>query len=182
MLLKLVLDASDSSKDANDNSLLLIWLLYMYKAYIRPKLEYNSHIWAGAPVTYLSLLDRVQRQACRLIDDQSICSQIPSLEHRRNVGCLALLYRYFHHNCSDEIYSCVPPVRQFNRNTRAASSAHPYVLKPIFGGTVKFRSSFFNRSTRMWNDLPSSVFPETYNLQRFKISAHRHLSLFPFLS
>jgi len=32
-------------------------LLKIYKAYVRPKMEYNSHIWAGAPDTILAYLD-----------------------------------------------------------------------------------------------------------------------------
>jgi len=36
-------------------------ILYLYKASIRPCMEYCCHIWAGASTNYLGLLDRIQR-------------------------------------------------------------------------------------------------------------------------
>ena len=38
----------------------------IYTSYIRPKMEYNSHIWAGASADSLEYLDRVQNRAIRL--------------------------------------------------------------------------------------------------------------------
>ena len=37
-------------------------ILYIYKSTIRPCLEYCCHIWAGAPISSLNILDRVQRR------------------------------------------------------------------------------------------------------------------------
>nr|CAH7719454.1 unnamed protein product [Callosobruchus chinensis] len=42
-------------------------LLTLYKAQIRPSLEYCSYIWGAAAPTTLSILDAVQRRAIRLI-------------------------------------------------------------------------------------------------------------------
>nr|CAH7741297.1 unnamed protein product [Callosobruchus chinensis] len=42
-------------------------LLTLYKAQIRPSLEYCSHIWGAAAPTTLSILDAVQRRTIRLI-------------------------------------------------------------------------------------------------------------------
>ena len=44
-------------------------LLNIYTTYIRPKMEYNSHIWAGAPKSILELLHRMQRRSSSLIND-----------------------------------------------------------------------------------------------------------------
>nr|CAH7718516.1 unnamed protein product [Callosobruchus chinensis] len=44
-------------------------LLTLYKAQIRPSLEYCSHIWGAAAPATLSILDAVQRRAIRLIGD-----------------------------------------------------------------------------------------------------------------
>ena len=156
-------------------------LASIYKAYVRPKLEYNSHIWSGASQTSLRLLDRVQHRALKLIGDGAITESIDSLEHRRNVTCLSLFYRFFYNQCSSEVASCIPSLKNFNRNTRLARNAHKFYLEPNFGRTVKYRDSFFSRSTRMWNALPGSVFPPHYNLQRFKVNVHRCLLLNPLL-
>nr|CAH7712868.1 unnamed protein product [Callosobruchus chinensis] len=42
-------------------------LLTLYKAHIRPSLQYCSHIWRAAAPTTLSILDAVQKRAIRVI-------------------------------------------------------------------------------------------------------------------
>lgn len=52
-------------------------LLTLYKAQIRPQMEYCSHVWSSAPKYCLRLLDSFQRRASKLINkSQTIC--IPS--------------------------------------------------------------------------------------------------------
>ena len=41
--------------------------LYLYKSTIFPCMEYFFHIWAGAPVGYLELVDKLQKQICRTV-------------------------------------------------------------------------------------------------------------------
>nr|CAH7751157.1 unnamed protein product [Callosobruchus chinensis] len=60
-------------------------LLTLYKAQIRPSLEYCSHIWGAAAPTTLSILDSVQRRAIRLIGDQALTCHLQPLSHRRGV-------------------------------------------------------------------------------------------------
>jgi len=64
-------------------------LLKIYKAYIRPKMEYNSHVWAGAPPTILSYLDSIQNRAVRLINDESVTASLIPLGHLRNISALS---------------------------------------------------------------------------------------------
>nr|CAH7757316.1 unnamed protein product [Callosobruchus chinensis] len=58
-------------------------LLTLYKAQIRPNLEYCSHIWGAAAPTTLSILDAVQRRAIRLIGDPALTCHLQPLSHRR---------------------------------------------------------------------------------------------------
>ena len=51
-------------------------LLTIYTTYIRPKMEYNSHIWTGASKSILELLDHVQRRALALINANTVSSFI----------------------------------------------------------------------------------------------------------
>nr|CAH7715846.1 unnamed protein product [Callosobruchus chinensis] len=60
-------------------------LLTLYKAQIRPSLEYCSHIWGAAAPTTLSILDAVQRRAIRLIGDPALTCHLQPLSHRRRV-------------------------------------------------------------------------------------------------
>ena len=57
----------------------------IYISYIRPKMEYNSHIWAGASQSALQYLDRIQERAKRLIGDDEVSSSLSPLGHRRDV-------------------------------------------------------------------------------------------------
>ena len=41
--------------------------LYLYKCTICPCMEYCCHFWAGAPSCYLELLDKLQKQICRIV-------------------------------------------------------------------------------------------------------------------
>nr|CAH7758546.1 unnamed protein product [Callosobruchus chinensis] len=55
--------------------------LTLYKAQIRPSVEYCSHIWGAAAHTTLSILDAVQRRAIRLIGDPALTYHLQPLSH-----------------------------------------------------------------------------------------------------
>ena len=40
---------------------------YLYKSSIWPCMEYYCHVWAGAPGCSLELLDKLQKQICKLL-------------------------------------------------------------------------------------------------------------------
>nr|CAH7715363.1 unnamed protein product [Callosobruchus chinensis] len=85
-------------------------LLTLYKAQIRPSLEYCSHIWGDAAPTTLSILDAVQKRAIRLIGDPALTCHLQPLSHRRAVGDLSLFYRYSNGFCSSDLTSIIPPL------------------------------------------------------------------------
>ena len=64
-------------------------LFKLYTGFIRPCLEYCSHIWGSSP--YTSLLDRIESKAIRLIGDPSLTSTLDPLL-RRKVASLSLFY------------------------------------------------------------------------------------------
>ena len=39
-------------------------VLHLYKSTIMPCKEYSCHVWAGAPICYLQLLDKLQKHVC----------------------------------------------------------------------------------------------------------------------
>nr|CAH7761454.1 unnamed protein product [Callosobruchus chinensis] len=95
----------------------------LYKAQVRPSLEYCSHIWEAAAATTLSILDAVLRRAIRLIDPALICHLQP-LSQRRAVGDLSLFYRYSTGFCFSELTSIIPPLSKPARCTSETSSSH----------------------------------------------------------
>ena len=60
-------------------------VLYLYKSTIRPCIEYRCHVWAGAPICYLELLDKLQKQICRTVS-LSLPASLEPLAHRRSVA------------------------------------------------------------------------------------------------
>ncbi|CAG9813194.1 unnamed protein product [Phaedon cochleariae] len=140
----------------------------IYKAQIRPVLEYCSHIWGSAPKHTLMLLDSIQRRVIRLVGDAILTHSLTSLEHRRKVGNLSLFYRNFHGKCSSEISAIIPSLAMPVRRSRQAQSAHPFVVNLERCRTALYQNSFIHRTARLWNSLPEEVFPTTYNLQKLK--------------
>nr|CAH7731091.1 unnamed protein product [Callosobruchus chinensis] len=110
-------------------------LLTLYKAQIRPSLEYCSHIWGAAAPTTLSILDTVQRRAIRLIGDPALTCHLQPLFHRRAVGDLSLFYRYSNGFCSSQLTSIIPPLSKPARCTRGTSSSHPKAVVLHTSGT-----------------------------------------------
>ena len=57
--------------------------LYLHKSNIRPCMEYCCHVWAGAPSSYLELLDKLQKRICRTFGP-SFAASFEPLAHHRN--------------------------------------------------------------------------------------------------
>ena len=53
-------------------------LLTLYKAQIRPCLEYGSHLWRGASKHSLATLDAIQKRAIKLIGDPALTNSLDS--------------------------------------------------------------------------------------------------------
>ncbi|CAK1585562.1 unnamed protein product [Parnassius mnemosyne] len=70
--------------------------LQLYKAQVRPHMEYCSHLWAGAPQYQLLPLDRIQRRVARIVDDRALSDWLDSLALRRDVASLCIFFRIYH--------------------------------------------------------------------------------------
>ena len=148
-------------------------LLSIYKSQIRPSLEYCSHVWGGAPKTTLCLLDKIQSKAIRLTNNPNLTKSLQPLSHRRLVGDLSIFYRYFNGHCSQEIRDIIPvPLRRV-RTTRSSTHSHPFQVSLPTSRTLSHKSSFIPRTCNLWNVLPSSCFPESYNVPSFKSNVNK---------
>ena len=148
-------------------------LLTIYKSQIRPSLEYCSHVWGGAPKSSLHLLDRVQSKAIRLINNPNLTNSLQSLSHRRLVADLSIFYRYFHGHCSQEIKNIIPDPMRRVRTTRSSTHSHPFQVTLPNPRTLAHKSSFIPRTSQLWNSLPPTSFPESYNLSSFKSNVNK---------
>ena len=101
-------------------------ILQLYKSLIRPCMEYCCHVWAGASVEILSLLDKVQRRVVNVIGP-TLAANLQPLSHRRDIASLSLFYKYYHGRCSEELSSLVPSTRVATRVTRLSQRSHPLI-------------------------------------------------------
>ena len=143
-------------------------LLNIYKSQIRPSLEYCSHVWGGAPKSTLCLLDKVQSKDIPLINNPNLTKSLQPLSHRRLVGYLSIFYRDFHGHCSQEIRDIISVPLSRVRSTRSSTHSHPFQDSLPNPQTLSHKSSFIPRTCNFWNVLPTSCFPESYNLPSFK--------------
>nr|CAH7717540.1 unnamed protein product [Callosobruchus chinensis] len=141
--------------------------LTLYKAQIRPSLEYCSHIWGLLPTT-LSILDAVQRSAIRLIGDPALTCHLQPLSHRRAVGDLPLFYRYSNGSSSSELTSIVPPLSKPARCTCGTSSSHPKALVLHTSRTERYDRTFAPRVSRALDGLLGDVLVEPASVGLFK--------------
>ena len=125
-------------------------------------------VWISAAETHLNLVQRVFNSA-------RFCTSIGiSLDHRRNVAALCVLFKILN-NASHPMHSRIPepiaPVRRTRRamlmNTRALKSA----LSP---NSVQFNRTFMPHTVELWNFLPQ-VIVDSASMDCFKRKANLHL-------
>ena len=134
--------------------------LYLYKSTIHPCMEYCCHVWAGAPSWYLDLLEKLQKQICRIVGP-SLGASLESLAHRRNVASLSLFYRYYFGRCSSELAQLVPLPFSQGRFTRYSDRLHDFSVTIPRCYKDVYVNSFFPRTAKLWNSLPIECFPLT---------------------
>ena len=145
----------------------------MFMLQIRPSLEYCSHVWGGAPKSSLNLLDRVQSKAISLINNPNLTNSLQSLSHHCLVADLSIFYHYFHGHSSQEIKNIIPDPMRHVRTTISSTHSHPFQVTLPNPRTLAHKSSFIPRTSQLWNSLPPTTFPESYNLSSFKSNVNK---------
>ena len=148
--------------------------LYLYKSTICPCMECCCHVWAGAYSYYMELLDKLQKQICRIVG-HSLATSLEPLAHCRNMASLSLFYRYYLGRCSSELAQLVPLPFSWWRSTRYSDRLHDFFVIIPRCYTDVYVNSFFPRMAKLWNSLPIECFPLTYHLSGFKSRINRHL-------
>ena len=125
--------------------------LKCYNAMIRPILEYANPVWSPHIRRDIDMLERVQRQSARFImadfsyfssvTNMLIDLNIPSLEHRRQVSNITLLYKIVHNLIDISPVDLIP----VTSNTRG----HDQRFHHIYARTNQYSNSFFPRSIRL---------------------------------
>ena len=107
------------------------------------------------------------------VNNPNLTKSLQSLSHHRLVGDLSIYYRYFNGHCSQEIRDIIPvPLRRV-RTTRSSTHSHPFQVSLPNPRTLSHKSSFIPITCNLWNVLPSSCLPESYNLPSFKSNVNK---------
>jgi hypothetical protein len=150
----------------------LLFLRQAFITYIRPVVEYNSVIWSPSQVTYIDLVERVQRRFTKRIPclqsmtykERLAAINLPSLELRRLHFDLCNYYKILNHLTPltpESMYSYhVPP--------DSLRNATPFIQKPRNASSILL-SSYIYRSIDCWNFLPAEI-KALPNLKLFKAS------------
>ena len=151
-------------------------ILHLYKSLIHPCVEYCCHIWSGASAGVLGLLDSTQKRMANIIGP-TLAATLQPLSHHRDIASLSLFYKYYHGCCSAKLSSLVPPPKVSKCVTRLSANSHPYTVAVPTCKKSFYSSSFFPGTSVLWNSLPLSCFPDSYDLHSFKSRANCFLSL-----
>ncbi|KAL7632441.1 UNVERIFIED_CONTAM: hypothetical protein RMT77_017217 [Armadillidium vulgare] len=138
-------------------------------------MEYASHIWGGS--THTALLEKVESRAFRLINSPALTNSLQSLSSRRIVASLSLYYRYYNGHCSSELSRRIPPPLRRARATRLFTQSHPFSVQLSDPRLNRYALSYMYSTGKVWNTLPSSIFPTSYDLHTFKRRVSGHVGL-----
>jgi hypothetical protein len=148
-------------------------LIWAFKVYVRPIVEYASPVWSPSLVKDITRVESVQRRFTKYLPGLKGMSYVErltelklnSLEKRRLLADLCLTFSLLH-QLIDFDYC-----RFFELNKRAPTRGHPWKLVP---NTFKrdCRKNFFaSRVVHVWNDLPMDcVLAPSLNLFKRSIS------------
>ena len=105
----------------------------------------------------------------------SLATSLELLAHQRNVASLSLFYRYYFGICSFELAQIVPLPFFRRRSTRYSDRLRDFSVTIPRCYNDAYDNSFFSRTARLWNSLPTECFLLTSDLNGFKSWIERHL-------
>ena len=157
--------------------------LLLYKAQVRPHLEYAALSWMSCAATHRKRLDSIQRRALRLVDAVPTPHQEPecpldTLEHRRDVAAIVVF-----HKCQIQrvphLAGLRQPPRVTTRSTRTVLNSGDAVEVPHSNG-CQHQRTFSARVSRLWN-LFTAVVPQVkeMNTHSVKLKAHKWRQTLP---
>jgi len=132
--------------------------LLLYKALIRPHLDYGNIIWFPTLKKNKRIIENVQRRATRMIPDLKGLSyeerlsrlNLPTLEYRRKRGDLIQLFKIIHRIDDIDCNSL------FSFSDNQGRGHCLKLQKPRANKSVKL-NSYTHRVINSWNDLPENI-------------------------
>lgn len=132
-----------------------------YKALVRPLVEYSATVWDPSSENHIHQIEMVQRRAARFTlnryhNTSSVTSMLQqldwtTLEQRREDYRLVMLYKLHNNLVALDTAPYINPI------TRPTRTAHAHSYQVPRSRTEQHKQSFFPRTVRNWNDLPSGT-------------------------
>ena len=129
----------------------------VYKAMVRPIMEYSSTIWDPHTLVNINRLESVQKHAARMcfknysrfssISSMLANLNLPTLQERRNRAKLQMLYKIIHQLVAIPD-NCLTPIPSYLRSG---------YFNQLNTNIDCFKYSFFPSSIKLWNHLPPSI-------------------------
>lgn len=150
----------------------------IFTAFVRPHLEYEEAVWSPHLTRNIDALENVQIRATKLVDGLSNLEyrerlerlQLATLVFRRKRGDIIEMYEHFHTYDKYTLASSFKPRTRLSRQHRF--QLHVPTTKD---GTTGAQSNFFfQRTSKIWNNLPRYVV-EAENVNEFKNRLDDHL-------
>lgn len=147
----------------------------LFKALIRPHLEYGNIVWGPFNRADQQLLERVQRRATKMVPEvrhlpyplRLRALGLPSLYYRRRRGDMIMTYQLFHGGLD------LDPQVFFDTSVARDTRGHPWrLVKPRAVSRIRC-NAFSVRVVNDWNSLPSAVVTsDTMNQFKNRLDAH----------
>jgi len=142
----------------------------LFKAFVRPHLEYANCVWFPAGKGTIKDIEGVQRAATKQVPGLQGLSyparlrtlRLPTLKHRRRRGDLIEMFKMAT-GISDP--NAVPPMTRVSEDI--ATRGHSHKLRRPISKTTLGHNRFTSRIVNDWNSLPSDIV-ESPTLNTFK--------------
>ena len=111
-------------------------------------MEYSCHVWTGAPICYLNMLEKLRKWISRTAGP-ALAASLEPLTYCRNGASLTLSYMYYF-ECSSELAQLVPLPCFRTRPTRYSDRLHDFSVTIPRCYKDVYVNSFFPRTARLW--------------------------------
>ena len=106
------------------------------KSTIQLCMEHCCHVWAGTRSCYLDILEKLQKQAVRVVS-LSFSAFRKLLADSRNVSSHASFYRYYFGRCSSELTELIPFPYSSGSSTHYSNRLYDFSVTIIFSRTIR---------------------------------------------
>ena len=156
--------------------------LLLYKALVRPHLEYANQIWSPLLKKHEIEIENVQRRATKLIpgfrdlsyEERLKKLKLPTLKYRRARGDMIEIYKILSGKYDPEVSNFIK-LNKSKHNTRG----HMYKIEKEYAKNSIRRNTLIHRSVDLWNNLPAGVVLAK-TVMSFERQLDRHWSREPF--